>query len=126
MTRSSLTCKGWRWGLGCLVTEEATASLPSGSATASTSSLLLLEQAPTWLLEAASQLMGGLRSLLHHLRLQICYGQRALQKGRAQLPGQTWPDCTACASELPLAACCTMHHQNRFEQMCHQVRGLAK
>lgn len=73
--------------LDCLVMEEATASLPIGAGLdfveASTSSLLLLEQAPTGLLEAALQLLGGLRSLLHHLRLQICNRQRALfQQGR--------------------------------------------
>lgn len=44
--------------LGCLVMEEATASLPIGNVKASTSSLLLLEQAPTGLLEAALQLLG--------------------------------------------------------------------
>ena len=108
--------------LDCLVMEEATASLPIGAGLdfveASTSSLLLLEQAPTGLLEAALQLLGGLRSLLHHLRLQICNRQRALQGGSAQPPSQTWLDCIACASELPLAACCTMHHRNPFVQIC--------
>ena len=90
MTCSSLTCKGRRWVLGCLVMEEATATLPiSSGPNASTSSLLLVEQGPTWLLEAAWQLVGGLRSLLHHLRLQICHRQRALQGGRAQLLSQT-------------------------------------
>ena len=59
--------------MGCLVMEEATASLPISSAKVGNSSLLLLDQAPTWLLEAALQLLGGLRSLLHHLRLQICH-----------------------------------------------------
>ena len=73
LTCRSLTCKGWRGALGWLVMGKATASLPISGVKAGSSSLLLLDQATTWLLEAALRLLGGLCSLLHHLRLQICH-----------------------------------------------------